>query len=186
MGLFHPTATSGIHTPGVSSRCSAVSTSSVVRALMSVGALYLPRAEALGAGNGVLRLQGLLPSSDPLRDPGGLDLDQLDPLLRFHPPRASLRTPWPCLHSASAHGLFHPGLTVPRLDGLQRLFSARPVDLSLDRLPVRGFRPADPPAEANDPARPDVPNGPLRPPNSRVYLQCPCQPRERTQLAETA
>jgi hypothetical protein len=94
---------------------------------MSVGALYLPRAEALGAGNGVPRLQGLLPSSDPLRDPGGLDLDQLDPLLRFHPPRDSLRAPWPCLHSASAHGLF------PR-DSLSPDWMASSVSSVLDLL----------------------------------------------------
>jgi hypothetical protein len=51
------------------------------------------------------RLQGIHPSSNPLRYIGGLDLSTARSPLTLSPPRVFLRTPCPCLHRASTHDL---------------------------------------------------------------------------------
>ena len=63
---------------------------------------------------------------------------------------------------------------------------ARPDDLSLDQLPVGALRPAEDPRRRSDPGptRPDVSNGPLRPPNSRLLLQRLCQLQRRCKRAK--
>jgi len=67
------------------------------------------------------RLQGVDPSSDPLRLTGGLDLPTTRSPLCFQLLRAFVQTPWRCLHIPSAHDLLYKTLAVPLALGLQRI-----------------------------------------------------------------
>jgi len=52
------------------------------------------------------RLQGFNPATGPLPPTDGLDLPTARSPLKFSAPRVFVRTPWRCLHNASAHDLF--------------------------------------------------------------------------------
>jgi hypothetical protein len=67
------------------------------------------------------RLQGVFPSSGPLRPAGGLDLPSARSPLVFSLPRAFLRIPWRRLHASSAHDLPRQALAVHSTTGLQRI-----------------------------------------------------------------
>jgi hypothetical protein len=68
-----------------------------------------------------LRLQGVNPSSDPLRSTGGLDLTFARSPLGLSLLRVSLRLPWRRLHAPSAHDLSRLALAVYSTAGLQRI-----------------------------------------------------------------
>ena len=120
VGLFHPTATSGIHSSGgflaakpprlIDEPCPhAVSRASPHGELPHRCQFHSPR------------LQGIDPSSDPLRQTGGLDLPTARSPLGLSLPRACLRLPWQRLHAASAHDLSRRALIVYLTAGLQRI-----------------------------------------------------------------
>jgi hypothetical protein len=67
------------------------------------------------------RLQGVNPSSDPLRPTGGLDLPSARSPLGLSLLRAYLRVPWRRLHAPSAHDLYRLALVVYLTAGLQRI-----------------------------------------------------------------
>jgi hypothetical protein len=150
VGLFHPTATSRIHTPRgfPAAKPPCLSTH---RSLMPL-AEFSCRQVALPAPDPPARLQGFDPSSDPLRSSELFRLGLARSLPVLSPPRVFLRTPWRCLHSASTHDLFNQSLAVLLVVGLQRIVSVRPDLLSLDDLPVRDFRPSDS-CHRSDPCR---------------------------------
>jgi hypothetical protein len=119
VGLFHPTATSGIHLSGA---CSHHPASAPRR--RAVPSCRLPSSPAVDSRRRFQlrwhRLQGLDPGGDPQRPPGGLVPTTPDPLLGFAP-SGSLRASWLSLRSASARDLGIQFLRESLDAGLQRL-----------------------------------------------------------------
>ena len=92
-GLFHPTATSGIHSSGDCSRCQADPTHR--RAVPSCRLTTLASSRVAPTVQlRPSRLQGFDPGSDPLRRTDCLGLPTARSPLEFSLPRASLRPPW--------------------------------------------------------------------------------------------
>jgi hypothetical protein len=120
VGLFHPTATSGIRTSGGFARCQAGSPHR--RVVPSCRSRSSPTSR-LPAWRQILprRLQGFDPSSDPSWMTGGLGLPALDPLLGFQLLWVFVRIPWKRPHVSSAHDLSCCALAVYAAAGLQRI-----------------------------------------------------------------
>jgi hypothetical protein len=120
VGLFHPTATSGICTSGV---FPAAKPACLIGAVEPSCRWWNFPTSRLPHWVQILplRLQGVNPGSDPLWMTGGLDLSALDPLLGFQLPWVFVPAPWRRLRVSSAHDLSCCALVVHSAAGLQRI-----------------------------------------------------------------